>query len=568
VANRGNALKGITATVGRTACALAYAVACALLAAGCGSVQAPATDTAEGAAPVRGGEVRVGIVQEPATMNPYILASGVVDATVFDPMSDALVEWGPDSQPIPVIATKVPTLANGLVRRRGKGMDVTVPINPKAAWNDGHPLTCADVRFTWQTIMDERWVVLSRAGWDVITGVDCPDPHTAVLHFRTVYSDYLNVLVAILVPEHDQRGKDFNSSWVEDVPVSNGPFEFDRWEHGTYIRLRRNEKYWRSDQGLPRLEGVEFRFLQDPNTLNLQLSTGEIDMISRPLNATVDRERATFPRSTYVVTPTMIVQLFTFNHSHAPMNDPRIRQAVAYSIDREQLIDVILGKPFRLLHSTLVPQLGDYFVAPFDRYRPDPDKADGLLREAGYQRAASGYYERRGEPLTLQYKGLADKGTSLQIAQLLQHQMKQAGIRMQITLETPQVFFGQTLRSSAYDIIFWDQGVRNPVQRSFFHCEPSPGRGNAGRYCNKRVSAMIDQAENALDPRVRIRLVREMQQIIADELPVLPLYQRLLTAIYAPGLRNVSPNPNSTVTWDVANWSWVDGTRDAERGAG
>lgn len=532
-----------------------WGIACAIALSGCAHV---AASDSSSDVPVQGGSLTVGLQTEPSSLNPYVLTGGIVDPTILNPLTDPLIDFAPDGHPIPVVATRVPTLANGGVALTQRGMTVTIPIDQRAAWSDGVPLRCTDIRFTWQTLTDQRWTITTRAGWDLISSVTCPTPTRAVLHFTQRYGAYLGLLGQYLLPEHDLAGTNFNRAWSDNVPVSNGPFILASWRHGVSATLVRNPHYWRaSDGSLPHLDQLTFRFFQDRNTLDLQLSTHEVDVVSRLLDQTAADQGTSFPDDAAVVTPSSGFQGLTFNTAAGPLADRRVRQAVAYAIDRQQIVASILGPPFAVLNSTVVPQLGDASTPAFEGYRPVPQTSRELLEQAGYERDGDGNWNRDGAPLRLRLRTTGEAASTLLVAQLIQAQLARAGITVDVALQAPQLFYGHTLPGHTFDLILWSMGSGlNPVQRSYFAC-PNNTRSNVSGYCNPAVDATMDQADATLDPVARDALVRTAQGVIATDVPTLPLYQEPWTTITAQRVHGIHTSANAGPGWDAADW-WVD----------
>src|SRR5499427_4261849 len=138
--------------------------------------------------PVKGGTMTVAVWQEPNTLYPYY-ATQTVSTLVYEIALEGLVQVAPDGSYQPVLATAVPSMANGGVRiaADNKSMEVTYHLKPNLKWADGQPVTSDDVRFTWQAIMKDPKVT-SRGGYDQITSIDTPDPLTAVVHYGSIYA--------------------------------------------------------------------------------------------------------------------------------------------------------------------------------------------------------------------------------------------------------------------------------------------------------------------------------------------------------------------------------------------
>ncbi len=404
---------GRTSISARLAAYALALIALAVVASGCGS--SADTAAAEGAPKQHGGSVTIGMDQEPACLNSKIqcgsmAATSMISASLFD----GLLMVDGEGNYAPQIATEVPTKENGAVKDTPDGgMTVTMHLKPEARWSDGKPITCDDVAFNWSTTMDERWQIVSRKGWELITDVQCPDAQTAVFVFSERYAPYLGLVGAAPLPKHVLDGKDFNKYFNEVIPVASGPFMLKKWNRAVDVQLKRNPKYWDAGKDdRPFLDEIRYIFVADTNTLKIQLRTGEVDVISPPPDSTLKEELEGFPRGDFQIEPGIYWEQIAFNNAKAPTNDVNVRKAIAYSIDRDQITDVVLKKQVTRLDSTLLPAKKEYYLPAWKDVKYDPDTAAKYLEKAGYTKNGQ-YYEKGGKPLTVQFKSTAGNNLSL-----------------------------------------------------------------------------------------------------------------------------------------------------------
>ncbi|MCW2949025.1 MAG: extracellular solute-binding protein family 5, partial [Thermoleophilia bacterium] len=131
------------------------------------------------------------------------------------------------------------------------------------------------------------------------------------------------------------------------------------------------------------------------------------------------------------------------------------------------------------------------------------------------------------------------------------------GIDASISLEQPQVFFGETLASGSFDIAEWGFGIGvDPEQRGYFACHPAKGKKNPYRFCDRRLERLIDEGDRTISVAARSRLTRRFQAIIAEDLPLLPLYQHEDLVLLGAEVRGVVPNPQAGVAWNAERW-WM-----------
>ena len=537
--------------------------ACMLVAVGCGS-ETPADGAAASGPPRHGGQIILGMDQEPPCLNTMLVCGGMAAASLMtSPVWDSFIAINRDGKHYPLMATEIPTTENGGVATVGGKMVVRMGIRDEAHWSDNAPVTCDDMVFTWQTIMSDKWQIGSRLGWDQIEAITCPTPKKIEIRFSKPYAPYLSVVGAAPLPKHDIEGKDFNTYLNAGAPVSSGPFIFDSWKRNVEYVLKRNPNYWnKGSNDLPYLDKLKYTFIKDTNTMKIQLRTGEVDWINPPPDTSLVDELKSYPRARYQSIPGGFWENFAFNSQAQPTSDINVRKAIAHSIDRKQLTDVVLRGQTVPLNSTLLPAAKEFYLPAWEQYDYSPEKAKSYLEKAGYKRSGQ-YFTKGGKDLTITFSTTAGNALREKVAQLLQQTFKKIGIRMEIETELPQVFFAQTLPSGKYQTAEWAfSSSVDPTQTSLFSCDQIPTKennfmgSNNYRYCNEETTRLLKLADASPDIEKRAAALKDVQRIMADDIPLLPLYQRPETVAYTTRLQNVQNNPLGGQLWNVAEW-WV-----------
>jgi peptide/nickel transport system substrate-binding protein len=538
-------------------------IAAAIVVGGCGS-DATADGPQSAGTPQRGGQVVLGMDQEPPCLNTYLICGGMAAAGMMAaPMWDSFIAVDDSGTRFPLMATEIPTTENGGVVFEGGKMTVRMGIRSEAAWSDGKPVTCDDMVFTWKTMMDDRWQIGSRLGWDQIESITCPTSKKMVVKFSKPYAPYVSLVGAAPLPKHDIEGKDFNTYLNAGAPVTSGPFTFGYWKRNVEYVLTRNPKYWnRGTNDLPYLDSLKYTFIKDTNTMKVQLRTGEVDWINPPPDTSLVDELKSYPRAKFQSIPGGFWEHFAFNTSVAPTNDVNVRKAIAHTIDRKELTEVVLRGQTEPLNSTLLPAMKDFYIPAWEQYTFDPKKAASYLEQAGYQKNGT-YFEKDGKPLTVSFKTTAGNALREKVAQLLQQKFKNVGIRLEIETELPQVFFAQTLPSGKFQTGEWAFGSSvDPTQTSLFSCDQVPSKANnfSGsnnyRWCNEEATRLLKLADVTPDLAKRAAALKDVQRIMAEEIPLLPLYQRPETVAYTQRVQNIRNNALGGQLWNVAEW-WV-----------
>lgn len=233
----------------------------------------------------RPGVLRIAENQDITTLNPTVEANATLGDLSTLIYSYAVV-YDDHAKPIPDAVSEVPTLANGDVSKDGLTLKYKLRHNIK--WQDGQPLTCKDMKFTWQVVVNPHTNVATTEGYQDIKGIDCSNPYVAVVHMKRVYAPFLQQLWGVngnspILPEHLlatylNSPTSINTAPYNSMPIGSGPFKVIEWQRGTMVRLAANPNYFK---GKPKLSEIDYYFEPDENTMETQLQTHNIDMIAR-----------------------------------------------------------------------------------------------------------------------------------------------------------------------------------------------------------------------------------------------------------------------------------------------
>lgn len=503
--------------------------------------------------PVKGGTLTVGYEQEPQILNSFITGGDMMSTKdVESNVLLGLVRIKPDFTYEPMLAEAIPDIANGGVTENP--FTVTWKIRKEAVWSDGKPVTADDVKFTWDTIMSSKWQILSKSGYEEITKAEVIDPKTVKLTFKAPYAPYREMFSAsyMVLPKHALEGKDFNTVMNEAIPVASGPFIFKEWKKGDHITLARNDKFW----GTPAyLDQVVFKWVPDTNTEIAQMKTGEVDAVNpSPDPSLIDQLKTT---GEVMADPGTVWEHLAFNLTKPDVSDVKVRQAIAYSIDRQKIVDQVMLGQVKALNGIFVPEQKEVFSADWEIYKPDKAKADSLLTEAGYVKGANGYYAKGGKMLSLEFKTTAGNKGREKMFQILYSQLKEVGIDVKLVFEEANTFFGTSTPNGKFQVGEWAWVASpDPSVKTLFSAEQVPPKGqNYYRYKNADVTKWINEADNSVDMAKRAALSKQISKQMAADVPLIPLYQRLsILAVknYVHGAKN-----NATLEgafWNLGEW--------------
>jgi peptide/nickel transport system substrate-binding protein len=260
--------------------------------------------------------------------------------------------------------------------------------------------------------------------------------------------------------------------------------------------------------------------------------------------------------------PSLFFEHIVLNTERPPLDDPRVRQALAYAIDRRQIADVLLDGKVPVLQSVVRPiQLG--YEPAFARYGHDPDRAAALLEAAGWTRGADGYFAKDGRELTIPL--LSDSESALRgtTGRLIADQAKAAGIRIEPRQLPGDRIFSSLLSQGDFTalMVAFGGGVDPSVTGLLASDQiPTEENGFSGqnvyRWRDSEADSLMRLSDQQVDESARAATLGRVQGIVADQVPLIPLYQQPNTVAATSQLHGVRENPTQAeVFWNSGEWS-------------
>lgn len=500
------------------------------------------------------GVVRFDLAADPQSLNPILAnpdAASVEDqlaALSFEPF----VEMDPRGRLQPCLLVRVPTRETGDLSADGR--TIRYRLRPNVRWSDGRPVTSNDVLFTLHAILDPRNPVRTHAGYDRIDRAVAPDAHTVVVHLKepwapAVATYFSSGLVPFLVlPAHVP----FSSA----PAVGDGPYLLRSWRRGEGLRYDANPRYWR---GKPAIASIAIRTVPDPSTNLLLLQSGEVDWnLLAPAQVAVVRNN---PQLRFIKVATAVVAGLAFNTARAPLNDARLRRALAMSIDRDAISRKITLGMYPVTNM-LQPQFSWAYDPSVREPAYDPRAADRAFDAAGWHRGSDGFRQRNGAPLRLVYVQFPETATGVRVAATVQAELRDRGVDVVIkAVSNAQLFLPRTgvLATGNFDMAYvpWTMGA-DPDDSDVLRCgAPS----NYMHWCNARVDALEASALAQTDRAARRKIYRDIAQIVANDVPVLYLFNADYVYAYQQRLKNFAPNA-FVPTWNAWAWRLAESSRN------
>ena len=500
----------------------------------------------------------IGYDREPDTMNRY--ATHILE-DIQTCVIEGLVTTDETMNVVPVLAAELPTRANGgVLLRPDGGMDVVWKLRPGVKWHDGQPHTSADVKFTADAMIKGDWKPESTDGFDRIASVDTPDALTAVVHYREVYAPYQMQFLRGTLPKHLLEGRDIDkANDYNRNPMGTGPYRVAEWKTGEYVLLEKVPNYWRGP-AYPKINKILFRFLTNTTTRINQLKAGEVHAVALVPWDKV-RELRTVPGLRLNQVVGNGYEHVTLNQRHfPPFADVRVRRALAHAIDRELLVRTILDGLVTTVNGPIQP-LSWAYEPNVAKYDYDPAKAKTLLDEAGWHPGPDGVRAKSGQTLTFTIITQAGFAIRENIAQAIQKQFKDVGVRAQVKLidgtSISPVWF-----SGEFDAMlhWWQQGA-DPEITTFFAADKTPPAGrNINFLKDDALTALLYASDRAVEQTERRELLRQAQVRVAELVPELILYNTAKVDAVPAAMRNFKGNPsNAGPFWNVHQWDLASG---------
>ena len=494
-------------------------------------------------------------------LNP-LLNSNTTDVFVDRLMFEPLLTADAKGNPLPMLAAQVPTLENQGISR--DGMTITYHLRKDARWTDGVPVTSTDVKWSWQAIMNPDNNVVSRHAYDFISSIDTPNPTTAVVHLKRQFSAFVNTFFAesdqpyMLGPAHvlAQYPNINNISFNSRPIVSDGPFKFVQWARGDHITLTRNDGFF---MGKPGLSTVEVKIIPDEDTSVNLLRTHAIDYMFQASQETYQALRSVSDAKIVWVNVNGYTSV-QLNCSHPALQDPRVRLAVAYALDKNEFVRTVTFDTQKVATED-IPDWMWAFNPSVRLYPHDPAMARRLLGEAGWSPGPDGIMRKDGQRLTLVMVSNNSNVTRRRLSVEIQAMLKEVGIDSEIKYYPGDVLFapagmGGILQLGKFDLSVagWYAGI-DPEDSTQLMCENFPPGGyNYSRYCSRQMQRLQDIALTHYDRPTRQSAYFAIQDLLAKDNPMIFLYWLRQMEPISVDFKGFDPNP-VVESWNA--WQWT-----------
>ncbi|MCX5822875.1 MAG: peptide-binding protein [Deltaproteobacteria bacterium] len=478
------------------------------------SGRAPAGSAA--ATPAYGDIMVEGSIGDASNLIP-LLASDSTSHEIAGLVFNGLIKYDKDIRIVGDLAESWEISKDGLV--------ITFHLRKGVRWHDGRPFTAADVLYTYQVTVDPKTPTAYAGDFLKVKKAEVLDDWTFRATYDKPFAPALMSWSVGILPKHLLAGNEITTSPLGRRPIGTGPYKFKEWVTGQKIVLVSNPDYF---EGRPYIDGYIMRIIPDTATMFLELRANGIDRMGlTPLQYTRQTEnklfRENFNKYRYL---SFAYTYMGYNLKNPLFADKRVRQAIAYAVNRVEMIDGVLlglGKP-----ATGPYKPGTWAYNPNVRAYPyDPAKAKALLAEVGWKDLnGDGVLEKEGRPFAFEI--ITNQGNEIRAkcAEIIQRRLAEVGIQVKIRVVEWAAFVKDFINKRKFDatILGWTIPMEPDLYDVWHSSKTGPEELNFISYKNGEVDALIEKGRETFDQSVRKRCYDRIQEILAEEQPYLFLY--------------------------------------------
>jgi peptide/nickel transport system substrate-binding protein len=469
------------------------------------------------AAAKRGGTLAAALTGEPDSLDPAV-SEIYTGAQVYDNIFSKLVDIDQHQRFYGVLAT-------GWKQVNAKTW--TFDLRPNVTFHNGEPFGAADVKYTFERILNPKTASGYAPLYEVISRVEMVNAHRVVFHLKTSFGPFLTNLA--------NNGEIVNQKAIESGknparnPVGTGPFEFVEWVQGDHITVKRNDSYF--EAGKPYLDGIRFAFLPVDQSRIDSLRSGNLDWVDAiPLQQLGQLQKD--PGFNYVGSALAgIPDFLALNTKQAPFDSKAVRQAVAWALDKNEIRAVAYFGAGEV-GSEEVPSKSIWHdnADPY-RHGPNLNKAKALMKSAGHSGG-----------LQVTYLGLPQYPELLKTGEVVQQQLQQIGIDMKIEQVDVSVWFDRFSKGTYQITSAYQERTIDP-DNFYSLVLKSGGSINTTGYSNPKADHLIDMAAQETNLAKRKKLYTQLRKIVFDDVPLIFVHYETLNYLMRKNVHGSTINP-------------------------
>ena len=421
-----------------------------------------------------------------------------------------------------------------------------------------------DVQLDNEEIDEDQWneqVEMAYEEWKAKDAIEIVDDYTISFHLDFPSGSFLTISTEVgVIPAHilgdvNLMEEDLSEHEYARNPIGTGPFQFVSWERGDHWILDAYDDHF---AGRPYLDRVIFRVIPDETTRISELARGNIDKAYSVPFAELDYLEA--QDNVQILTgPSLGWDMINFQLERHFFDDVRVRRAVAHAFDKASAVEAIYEGRRPVAHGPFNPAFDWAHNPDVTKYEYDPDRAVELLEEAGFEHDGDGWY-KDGESLDFTLR-VGTGSTSIEMCELFQYDLGAIDVNVTIQPLEPAAWL-DAIFSANFDMMYFGwTGLADPDGYIYtVHHSSAIGGRNVMKYRNDRVDELFDAARMSTDIGERGTYYHEIQEILAEDLPVIFMSYYVNYHAIAAGLEGLVPNPtkHASIFWTLKDAYWVD----------
>lgn len=496
---------------------------------------APTTDQSQATgstaeAPAAADELKVGLDVDAGTMDPR-LSRDTTAARVTDLVYDGLIRLSDKLEPQPSLAEK------------WENPDPTTwvfTLRKGVTFQDGTPFTAADVKFTYDSVIDPNFKAPYAALYAPISKVEAIDDATVKFTLKQPYAPLLSYLDLGIVPKHLAEKAD---NTLSSNPVGTGPYKMVKWDKNSKITFEAYDQYW---GGAAKTKKLTYFIIPDNTTRVSALEAGDVDFVHSPLSPQDVAKLKNNQDFVVKETEGLGYTYLNFNTTSPILTDVKVRQAFAYLVDKNVISENLYQGMDKPAKSPLIPPSWAYSDS-ISGFSYDLDKAKALFAEAGWKDSdGDGILDKNGQKLSITLSTHTEDPNRIQTVEFLQHEFAKAGVDTKVsTTEWPT--FSANMMAQKFDIALLGWLSLVDPDRAMYGQFYSKSENNYGKYSNPKVDELLEKGRASLDQGERAKIYQEAAKIVTDEVAYdVILYQGYIAA-YSKKLEGFKEHPKGSL---------------------
>ena len=387
---------------------------------------------------------------------------------------------------------------------------LTFHLHDGVKWHDGEPFTSADVKWTYDTLMAEKWA--KSDNFTTVESIECPDDNTVVMNLKDTYVSIITKLSwygTFIMPKHLYEGTDQTRNEYNQHPVGTGPFKFVEHKKGVSITLERNDEYWGDT---PILDKIIFSIIPDEMTAYQAFLQDEVDYLGTGVPSANTNGFDDNPDYEVYLQLSMNRLYLAFNFEDEHFSKPEVRKAVAMGVDRQMIYDRVANGVGGVAETFISPMAEDFADDRYTMPEHNVEQARKLLEQAGYTVNADGYY------FSMEFS-VFENGNYKEIAEIIQQNLKEIGIDMRINMMDYAIWTEKVKQNKEYQMTM-SAGYQGPDVSGIAGRVSTHGSNNFMNFSNARLDECLEEALKTSDHETRKAYYSEVQKIMSEEMPM------------------------------------------------